>query len=319
MVDQLLRTGTFQIRDHIGTMQPGTLPQLHGMLNFIDSVDLYNRYLVFTNGPDRDSLRTPARDLTVREFGTLSSKAIGGYSSRELLFRRFLIYSCFYAAQKPTIVCEGPTDNVYLLHAIHALAPLFPDLATLPTGGPPQLRVRLFDYVGTRTGRLLGLSDGGGSPLGALIDNYIKITREFKAPISSNPTIILVDNDSGRAAVDGAMKKHKVPVSPGVPFVHIKGTLYMMSTPPIAGKADTEIEDFFDSKTRAIQINGKSFNPAKGADPSKYFGKTVFAHKVVRPNAKSIDFAGFAPLLATISAIIKHLGTLPLAPPKPAK
>lgn len=54
-----------------------------------------------------------------------------------------------------------------------------------------------------------------------------------------------------------------------------------------------------------MKIDGKSFSPEKNVDPTRFFGKTVFAHKVVRPNAKHIDFSGFEPLLKTIVQIQK--------------
>jgi RNA-directed DNA polymerase len=77
-----------------------------------------------------------------------------------------------------------------------------------------------------------------------------------------------------------------------------------MRTPPVPGHAETAIEDFFDAGTKAIKVDGKSFHPVKGFDKTLHYGKTVFAHKVVRPNADTINFAGFEPLLATIVAVI---------------
>ena len=39
-------------------------------------------------------------------------------SSKELMYKQFLIYKDFYTAEAPVIICEGETDNVYLTHAI---------------------------------------------------------------------------------------------------------------------------------------------------------------------------------------------------------
>ena len=47
MVHNLVRKGSFELADHTGTPQPGRLEQLHGMLTFIDSVDLHARYTAF--------------------------------------------------------------------------------------------------------------------------------------------------------------------------------------------------------------------------------------------------------------------------------
>ena len=47
------------------------------------------------------------------------------------------------------------------------------------------------------------------------------------------------------------------------------------------------------------------FNQAKEIDTQKEYGKNVFAQKVVRDKASSIDFTGFRPLLTNIEAVIK--------------
>lgn len=316
MVHNLLRKGSYEIEDHTGAFQPGTLDQLQGMLTFIDSVDLHARYIAFINSEHRNSLRKPVKLLTVPEFGTMSSFHIGKLRAAELIFQRFLVYKDFYATAKPVIVCEGETDNVYLLHAIHNLAHKFPTLASPPKTGTSQLKVRLFKYAGTRVGRLLELSDGGGSVLGRLIDIYIRETKKFLAPISPHPFIVLVDNDSGGASVNSALKRHNAPFPPSASYVHVQKNLYAMRTPPIAGKTDTAIEDFFDDATKKVKLNGKSFSCAKNADPDHFYGKKAFAHSVVRPNAKTIDFSAFEPLLSTIVAIQMHYAKIaaPIAP-----
>ena len=77
--------------------RPGKLSELHGMLGFIDSIEVYNK--------------EEASDERRDEM-----------SSRERAYREFLIYSNFYAAETPVVVCEGETDNIYLTHAIRSLA-----------------------------------------------------------------------------------------------------------------------------------------------------------------------------------------------------
>jgi RNA-directed DNA polymerase len=108
MVHSLVSTGQFELlgvteKDGQTVLEkrPGTLNELHGMLGFIDSIEYYNR----TQTPDGES---------------------EGKSSREKAYREFLIYSTFYAATMPVIICEGETDNVYLTHAIRSLAVSFP-------------------------------------------------------------------------------------------------------------------------------------------------------------------------------------------------
>ena len=58
---------------------------------------------------------------------------------------------------------------------------------------------------------------------------------------------------------------------------------------------------------KATVINGKTFNDGDGFDVDKHYGKKVFAHRVVRPKADTIDFAAFRPLLTNLTAAInKH-------------
>lgn len=70
------------------------------MLGFIDGVDLYNKK------------RTP-KAKRPSEKSTLTSK--------ELMYRRFLLFTEFFTAPAPVIICEGKTDNIYILHAIRSL------------------------------------------------------------------------------------------------------------------------------------------------------------------------------------------------------
>ena len=91
------------------------------MLGFIDSIEVYNK--------------TQTPDCTSDEM-----------SSRERVYREFLIYSTFYAAEAPVVICEGETDNVYLTHAIRSLAASFPELAETMPDKKTRLKVRLYKY-----------------------------------------------------------------------------------------------------------------------------------------------------------------------------
>jgi len=323
MVHNLLRKGSFEISDHNGMPQPGTTAQLHGMLSFIDSIDLQASHLAFLNSERGKAFNKPDKRLTVRdfgakaEFGSKDKKGTGESSARERQFRRFLIYRDFYAAVKPVLLCEGETDNIYLLHAIHSLAAKFPSLVGPPKKGESRLKVRLYKYVQTRTGRILQLGDGGGSPLATFIKSYLHETETFLAPKSAHPFIVLIDNDSGASSINSLLKKKNVLFANTDAFVHVTKNLYVMRTPPLPGKKQTTIEDFFDATTLAMKFEGKSFNTGKDFDNTLYFGKTIFAHKVIRPNADSIDFSGFEPLLKIIVDIQIHYSAVLAAEAKP--
>jgi len=290
MVHSLVKTGTFQIlgvthKDGHAVLEkrPGTLNELHGMLGFIDSIDVYNK--------------------------THTSDALSDErSSNEKVYREFLIYSTFYAAQAPVVICEGETDNVYLTHAIRSLVAEFPALAEVMPDKKIRLKVRLYKYPSSSTARLLDLKDGGSSVLSNFIAAYKKETKGFTGPGLTEPVVILYDNDTGAKSIRNAIKNvSKVMPTGAEPFVHVIKNLYAVPTPLGAAATPSKIEDFFDGSIKAAVLDGKTFNPGDGFDRDKHYSKKVFAHKVVRPKADTIDFSGFRPLLTNLTAAInKH-------------
>jgi len=173
MVHSLVKTGTFQIlgvthKDGHAVLEkrPGTLNELHGMLGFIDSIDVYNKTHTSDALPDERS-------------------------SNEKVYREFLIYNTFYAAQAPVVICEGETDNVYLTLAIRSLATEFPALAEVMPDHKIRLKVRLYKYPSSSTARLLDLKDGGSSVLSNFIAAYKKETKSFTGPGLTEPVVIL--------------------------------------------------------------------------------------------------------------------------------
>jgi RNA-directed DNA polymerase len=287
MVHSLVKTGTFQIlgvthKDGQAVLEkrPGTLNELHGMLGFIDSIDVYNK----THTSDARS---------------------DDRSSNEKVYREFLIYSTFYAAQAPVVICEGETDNVYLTHAIRSLATEFPALAEVTPDHKVRLKIRLYKYPKSSTARLLDLKDGGSGVLSKFIGAYNTETRDFTGPGLTEPVVILYDNDDGAKSIRKTIKNVSSVMPTGAePFVHVITNLYAVPTPLGANPTASTIEDFFDPAIKATVIDGKTFNPGDGFDKDKHYSKKVFAHKVVRPKANSIDFSSFRPLLTNLSAAI---------------
>lgn len=288
MVNKLVTTGTFEITGvvHKGDKisiekRSGTLNELHGMLGFIDSIDVYN------------NLHTEDK-LSV-------------FSSKERVYQEYLIYSIFYAAQKPVILCEGDTDNVYLTHAIRSLSSEFPDLVEVTNGNKLRLQIRLYKYPKSSTSRLLALKEGGSSILTNFMNEYRTVTSRFTAPGLEHPVIIVYDNDDGAKKVRNTIKNiSKVQLTGDEPFVHVVKNMYAVPTPISTGSKASKIEDFFDDMIKAKVVNGKTFNAENNFDADKHYGKRVFAHKVVRPNADVIDFTGFRPLLTNIVAAMRH-------------
>jgi RNA-directed DNA polymerase len=268
------------------TSTPGKIEELHGMLGFIDSIDLHNRTIQKSLKGQKDNL-----------------------SSKESMYRHFLLFKDFYAAPKPVIICEGKTDNVYIVHAIRSLATHYPELATIDASGKIQLNVRIYRYTGTSTGRIIGINGGTGD-FQNFTRQYKTDVQKFKAPGGPQPVILLVDNDSGSKGkgklfntvgsligktVDGTEK-----------FYHVSSNLYLVATPNPYGTAESMIEDFFDAATKATVIGGKTFDPINDVDTATSYSKHIFAQKVVRANADTINFNGFHPLLTNIVDVIKE-------------
>ena len=290
MVHSLVKTGTFEIRgvtqrdgQAVLEKRPGKLDELHGMLGFIDSIDVYNKIHASDCQPDETS-------------------------SKEKVYREFLIYSTFYAAQAPVVLCEGGTDNVYLTHAIRSLAVEFPDLAEVMPDKKIRLKVRLYKYPRSSTARLVGLKGGGSGVLSTFIAAYKKETSRFTGPGLTNPVVILYDNDTGGKSTQKTIKNvSKVMPTGAEPFVHVIKNMYAVPTPGTPSK----IEDLFDDTIKATVVNGKTFNDGKDVKGDKHYGKMIFAHRVVRPRAGTIDFTGFRPLLTNlVAAINKHKASI---------
>lgn len=282
MVRKLVTTGKFDVyrstesdRGLILTKQTGSLDELHGMLGFIDMVDAYN------NEGNRGRVSSSART-----------------------YRTFLLYRNFYAASMPTLLCEGETDNIYLTHAIRSLASEYPQLAAV-TNGKISLKVRLYKYPRSSTARILELKDGGSGVLAKFIERYRQDTDRFTAPGLTNPVVILYDNDQGAGSIRSTIRQIiKAPVEKTTPFVHIVKNLYALPVPLVGGALESSIEDCFDTRTRAIAVDGKTFNAGNRIDTETEYGKKIFAHRVVKPRADTIDFSGFRPLLVNLVQLI---------------
>lgn len=291
MVHSLVKHGSFDclvpVKDASGNaameQKPGTLNQLHGMLSFIGSVDLHNKKKAEAQSKES---QLPGKEAT---------------------YRKFLMYRDFYAAQGPVVVCEGGTDNVYLIHAIRSLAPSFPDLAHVTPEGKISLRIRLYKHSGSRTARIVDLGDGGSASLTKFIGTYYKEAGKFGAPGHKHPVIILYDNDSGANGIKGIIKQLSTESFSGTePFIRIVRNLYAVPTPPVAGSQQSKIEDFFEPAIKTTVVDGKTFRDGNKFDETIHYGKNVFAHKVIRPMAETLDFSAFSPLLTNIVAVLKQ-------------
>jgi RNA-directed DNA polymerase len=308
--NSLFKTGKF-ISELDGVEVEGNLNELEGQLNFIDQVDHYNRMR-------QKAPINPNYQLARHGYNTKSL-----LSSREKTFSRFLYYRLFYGNDKPTFLCEGQTDNVYLKCAINKQASDYPKLAKAKSITTDyQLLVRFLEYS-KRTRFLLSLY-GGTSYLNYFISSFSTHYLKFGAPKPEHPVIIVLDNDKGfkgkkDSGIEGKLKqidtaksypntlvKHDFKKSE---YIHVIHNLYIVLT-PLNNDKDTMVEDLFDQSTWTTKVDKKSFNPDDNRDNLKEFGKEVFAQKVVKALKSKADFDGFKPLLDRVVKVINHYDSI---------
>ncbi len=237
-------------------------------------------------------------------------------TSARQLYARFLKYRYFVRLEHPLIVCEGKTDNIYLKYAIRKLTVFHPKLGSW-NDDTFTSAVTFFNYSNLAH-RLLEIG-GGSSDLKYFFikTRYQQDIQKFKHKPLKHPVIILIDNDNGAKEIFGTLSKNygiAIDLQLAAPFFHVTDNLYLVKTPEKGSDGLSYIEDFFDPVLLATKLEGKKFNPNKDHGADGEYGKYVFAEKVVRPNAGTINFSGFAPLLERIAAVIDHY-----SPPQTAK
>ena len=221
------------------------------------------------------------------------------------LYRRFLIFRKFVCLERPSIVCEGKTDSIYLKCALRKLVDSYP---TLVATEDDKLRsnVSFFNYDG-HAHSILELGGGTIDLKFFFIKNrYHEILNKFGHKPLKHPVIVLIDNDDGATEIFNTIKGNfKIPIelSSNEPFYHITDNLYLVKTVERGKTGKSCIEDYFEPSIFKTKVRGKTFK-SKNGDPSKHFGKFVFAEQVVRPNANKINFDGFKQLLDRIAAVI---------------
>ncbi len=302
----LFHTGTFIKKTDEGDVN-GNINELEGQLNFIDQVDRFNR---LRKKPPLNPKYQHAK------YGINKTPLLSG---REKTFSKFLYYRWFYANTKPTILCEGKTDNIYLKSAIKVLGENYPNLARAETKDSTyKLLIRFIEYS-KRTRFLLGL-DGGTSYLTYFIQEFDNHYKFYKASKPQYPVIIVLDNDSGFSGTRNQLKKidsvmvHPTTLTksdyPNADFIYVIHNLYVVLTPLGSKNKNTDIGYLFDKKTRLTQHNGKCFNTANKRDDKTDLSKEAFANHIIKAQKNSIDFNGLKPLLDRIVAAMTHYDSI---------
>jgi len=181
------------------------------------------------------------------------------------LYARFLKYRYFVRLERPLIVCEGKTDNLYLKYAIRKLTAFHPKLGAWHDKIFINA-VSFFSY-NNRAHRLLELG-GGSSDL-----RYFFIKKRYKHDIQTfdhrpleHPVVILIDNDEGARVIFSVIKENygiDMNLGSNSSFFHIADNLYLIKTPSRGRKGTSKIEDFFDPNLLSTELDGKK----EGDDP----------------------------------------------------
>ncbi|MFT5297094.1 MAG: RNA-directed DNA polymerase [Colwellia sp.] len=312
--NSLFNTGDFtKIVD--GNPVKGNINELEGQLNFIDQLDHYNR---LRQKPALNPKYHLKRDEIIKQNKAKQRRYL--FSGREKTLSQFLFYKLFYANEKPTILTEGKTDNVYLKAAINMLAAAFPDLAKVKTPTTVyDLLLRFVEYS-ERTKFLLELH-GGADYLKHFVMGYESQLKKYKAPKPSQPVIIMIDNDSGpQGLLSYVSNISTATISPSSlvlkqdyrksDFIHIFHNLYIVLTPLGANSCPTDIEYFFKDIDRLKKYKGKCFNTVALRDGDTDLSKDAFAKQIIKAQKNVIDFNDFPPLLERIVKAINHYDTI---------
>ncbi|MCA8320093.1 retron Ec67 family RNA-directed DNA polymerase/endonuclease [Burkholderia cepacia] len=296
MVHKLMTTGAFKrkrfVQNEDGTWAlaevDGKIEELNGMLSFIDSVDLYKR---------RRQLKEVERDKSLVTLKDLSAT--------ERYYGDFLFYKNFIFNERPVILGEGKTDNVYIQCALRSLLADYPSLIAKGANGFDQ-KISLFNRTSTIE-RLTQLS-GGAEQFKTFVKEYLAARRKFPIKGKAPPIVIVADSDDGIGQVNAYLKNLTgSPVDMTADFTHIKENLYIVYTPLDAGGKGAPMENMFEKSVLQTQLGGKTFNPSNTKiNHAKEYGKAYFAQHVVKKDADKIDFSGFKVLLDRIVKAIEH-------------
>lgn len=298
MAHRFLATGIYQ---HDG-VDHTSIELLEGMLNHVyhireRHIDLGLQSI--SNAEKRARLQKERREAK-RDYP----------SAIRTLYHRVVFYRHFIDPPKPLVLCEGPTDPIYLKSAIRRRVAAHPKLGAVDKG-KFVFGVRFFKY--TKQSRDLLQLSGGSSDLKYLLQWWASHLLTIGHRPMNHPVIVLIDNDDGAKEIFSLLKsKFKVTIDRkgDDAFYHLGHNLYLVKTPAMGADGKSCIEDLFEPAVLKTIVDGKKFSLEKEIDTSTEYGKMIFAEHVVRQGAATINFNGFEPLLRRIEAVMDHYVTV---------
>lgn len=305
MCFRLFRDGSYNF-PYIKKDRPHSNPKIvhntgsiEALLGYIYFVKSYSIEVELRRKPGRVTAEIIDREMLASSVGKLRS---------DLLF-----YKYFISNSKPTIVCEGKTDNIYLKCALDNLPALRGQLKNKNAKNESETAIHFLKFTRPVVG-LLNLGTGEGN-IKKFIEKYSKRMEGFNHKPLHNPVIILIDNDDGAKEIFSYINKNcdvKVSHTTTNSFYYLCDNLYLVKTPEmdlnVAGseKGYSYIEKLFHPDLLKRKVGTATFNLKKKHNADNEYGKEIFAQAVVKEDQRNIDFSGFVPLLNRISSVVEH-------------
>ena len=317
MLDHYMKNGEFFIDDKEATLQ-----QLEGRIAFVAQVEKYNKIieyqrLVSTNScnqelkPDRFFKKLNAREKTVQTF---------------------LFYKYFFGRENPLIVTEGPTDIIHLKCALLKYKDSYPKLVHADAVGKIRFRVAFLNRwrskgapcycIGTSTIRQMetslleqyfGLVPHGADTMSMFYSNFYGTDKLYDSLIRKRcnygePVIFVYDNEKkSERPIHKLMKVLPKELSKRLETnnaVKVNNNLFVLSVPLADDKDECEIEDLYDEEVLNRRLDGKKFSRDSDYNINEYYGKEIFAKRIVAADYQNISFERFRPLLENINSIV---------------
>ena len=232
------------------------------------------------------------------------------------LYEKLLFLKNFIINIKPVIICEGPTDIIYIKQALKRFINNYPTLIKKTENGV-NYEVHFLNRSKKNSKEILQLSGGNKKNPGEGFGWLIPFLCQYKDKINKypawtkpkQPVILLIDNDCGSKNIFKAIKNNyqvEISTSRDDKFFLIHKNLYLIKTPHIKKKEKTCIEDLFDQNwLNSIKWKGKKFSKENQSDKNKFFEKKYLATKIIPQQLSSVNFDNFKELLNRIKEVIE--------------
>jgi hypothetical protein len=297
------KNGEYNIKDkNDKDSKKGTANQLEGMLSFIHMIDRHNSPSKTQSDPIKQQKSLNKRD---REY------------------QRFLFYKYFYKNDRPLIITEGKTDQIYLKCALKKYYRQFPKLIKKTDKGfqfnvqffkRSQIMLEMFSFVKDGADAMSNFyKNFYATKVNKIFPDYYQYFTQITNQSASNPVLFVFDNEVNNDSKPLSnfirlFEKKKTSVKDAIienGWIRVvpNKNLYVVTHQLVDSKNECEIEDLFTKDTLELEVNGKTFSRENNYDINEHFGKDHFS-KIIAKQYEHIDFSNFIPFLERIQNAI---------------